>query len=71
MFTSFVKPEIRSVLELMMSVDTKKLPKIPESHLDVMQGIQGMLTTIRHKDGMPSTNPIVYDYDGEFVRISG
>src|SRR5512139_4309233 len=44
---------------------------VPESHLHILEtAIQGMLSTIRHKDGLISTNPVGFDWDGEFVRIS-
>ena len=33
-------------------------------------GYYGTLTTIRHKDGLLSTNPVGYVWDGERVRIS-
>lgn len=44
---------------------------IPESHLDILENaFSAMVTTIRHKDGLPSTNPVSFDWDGEFVRFS-
>ena len=44
---------------------------VPQSHLHILEtAIQGMLSTIRHKDGLISTNPVGFDWDGEFVRIS-
>lgn len=44
---------------------------IPESHLDILEnGFSAMVTTIRHKDGLPSTNPVSFDWDGQFVRFS-
>ena len=43
----------------------------PESHLDILENeMQAMLSTIRHKDGLISTNPVMFDWDGEFIRIS-
>jgi len=46
------------------------LPTVPESHLDIMQEFQATISTLRAKDGLISTNPIVFDYDGTYVRFS-
>lgn len=44
---------------------------IPESHLDILENaFSAMVTTLRHKDGLPSTNPVSFDWDGEYVRFS-
>lgn len=44
---------------------------IPDTHLPILEtAIQGMLSTIRYQDGLISTNPVGFDWDGEFVRIS-
>jgi PPOX class probable F420-dependent enzyme len=45
-------------------------PSVPESHRDIMQEFQAVVSTIRHKDGRISTNPIVFEWDGEHVRFS-
>lgn len=45
--------------------------RIPASHVGILEtAIQGMLSTIRHKDGLISTNPVGFDWDGEYVRLS-
>ena len=44
---------------------------IPDSHLDIMeQEYLAMVSTIRHQDGLISTNPVSIEWDGEFVRFS-
>jgi PPOX class probable F420-dependent enzyme len=44
---------------------------IPEHCQQILaDAVYGTLTTIRHKDGLPSTNPVAYVWDGEQVRIS-
>jgi PPOX class probable F420-dependent enzyme len=44
---------------------------IPKSHLDIVeQEYLAMVSTIRHQDGLISTNPVSIDWDGEFVRFS-
>ena len=46
-------------------------PKIPESHLDIIQSeVMATVSTIRQKDGLISTNPVSFDWDGEHVRFS-
>lgn len=45
-------------------------PKIPESHLDLMQELQAVVSTIRHSDGRISTNPVGFNWDGEKLRFS-
>ena len=45
------------------------IPAVPESHLDIMKENQGVLSTLR-RDGLISTNPVAFDYDGQYVRIS-
>lgn len=45
--------------------------RVPESHLDILRNAhQGILSTIRHSDGLISSNPVAFDWDGEFVRVS-
>ena len=44
---------------------------IPDSHVDILQNaFSAMVTTIRQKDGLPSTNPVSFVWDGERVRFS-
>ena len=44
---------------------------IPEHCQQILaDGVYGTLTTIRKKDGLPSTNPVGYVWDGERIRIS-
>ncbi|MFT5575225.1 MAG: PPOX class probable F420-dependent enzyme [Bermanella sp.] len=44
---------------------------IPASHVDILEtAFSAMVTTIRHKDGLPSTNPVSFVWDGEYVRFS-
>jgi PPOX class probable F420-dependent enzyme len=45
-------------------------PVIPESHLDIMEGFQATVSTVRHRDSLISTTPVTFDWDGEFVRFS-
>ena len=45
--------------------------EIPEPQREILAaGLMGFMSTIRHKDGLISTNPVGYDWDGECVRIS-
>lgn len=50
--------------------NSEKSLVIPESHLDIMEGFQATVSTVRHRDGMISTTPVTFDWDGEFVRFS-
>jgi PPOX class probable F420-dependent enzyme len=44
---------------------------IPESHLDIVeQEFLAMVSSIRHQDGLISTNPVSIEWDGEYVRFS-
>lgn len=44
---------------------------IPEEHAKILAAnANGLISTIRHKDGLISTNPVGYVWDGESVRIS-
>lgn len=48
-----------------------KAAEISESSRKILEGSSlGILTTIRHKDGLPSSNPVGYVWDGERVGIS-
>ena len=45
--------------------------EIPEAHKALLaQNNFGLMSTIRHKDGLISTNPVSYVFDGECVRVS-
>lgn len=45
--------------------------EIPERHKELLAANSyGLISTIRHKDGLISTNPVSYVWDGECVRIS-
>src|SRR5207249_4615787 len=45
--------------------------EIPEASRAILKANSlGILTTIRHKDGRISSNPVGYVWDGESVRIS-
>ena len=44
---------------------------IPDSHLDLMTQLNpAVISTIRHTDGLISSNPVGYVWDGEVIRIS-
>lgn len=45
--------------------------QIPASHLPILEeGLLAIVTTIRHKDGLPSTNPVAYEWTGTHLRFS-
>ena len=45
--------------------------RIPATHVGILEtALLAMASTIRHKDGLISTNPVGFDWDGEFVRLS-
>ena len=47
------------------------MQQIPDSHLDILENeFIAMTSTIRHKDGLVSTNPVTFDWDGEQLRFS-
>ncbi|PXW24475.1 PPOX class F420-dependent oxidoreductase [Nocardia sp. 348MFTsu5.1] len=50
-----------------------KLPEapIPDSHFSILEtALLAMVSTISHRDGLISTNPVGFDWDGEHVRLS-
>jgi PPOX class probable F420-dependent enzyme len=50
-----------------------KLPEapIPESHEGILENaLLAVVSTISYKDGLISTNPVGFDWDGDYVRIS-
>lgn len=51
--------------------DPQKPVVIPDTHLDLLTQLNpAVLSTIRHSDGLISSNPVGYLWDGEVVRIS-
>ena len=45
--------------------------RIPATHVGILEtALLAMVSTIRHKDGLISTNPVGFDWDGEYVRLS-
>lgn len=45
--------------------------EIPKAHHAILaENTQGVISTIRHKDGLISTNPVSYVWDGSTLRIS-
>ena len=45
--------------------------QIPQAHHEILAANSwGLMSTLRHKDGLISTNPVSYLWDGECVRIS-
>jgi PPOX class probable F420-dependent enzyme len=45
--------------------------EIPEAGRGLLEeNSLGIMTTIRHRDGRPSSNPVGYVWDGESVRVS-
>lgn len=45
--------------------------QIPESHLDLVRNsLFAVMSTIRHSDGMISSNPVSYTYEDGIFRIS-
>ena len=50
--------------------DTNEI-EIPEAHAAILAANTfGVVSTLREKDGLISTNPVSYVWDGECVRIS-
>ena len=44
---------------------------IPEAHHETLESTTiALMSTIRHKDGLISTNPVGFVWDGESIRIS-
>ena len=44
---------------------------IPEKHHEILAANhQGLLSTLRHKDWLISTNPVSYVFDGTRIRVS-
>jgi PPOX class probable F420-dependent enzyme len=44
---------------------------IPETHIGILDtAMMATVSTISHKDGLISTNPVGFDWDGAYVRLS-
>ena len=44
---------------------------IPDTHAGILEtALTAMVSTIGHKDGLISTNPVAFDWDGEYIRLS-
>jgi PPOX class probable F420-dependent enzyme len=45
--------------------------RIPKSHVGILENaLLAMVSTISRSDGLISTNPVGFDWDGNYVRIS-
>ena len=56
-----------------MRMTTAKLPEapIPDTHVGILEtALLATVSTISYKDGLISTNPVGFDWDGEHVRLS-
>ena len=56
-----------------MQMTTDKPPEapIPDTHVEILEtALLATVSTISHKDGLISTNPVGFDWDGEYVRLS-
>jgi PPOX class probable F420-dependent enzyme len=52
---------------------TAELPEapIPDSHVGILENaLLAVVSTISCRDGLISTNPVGFDWDGEYVRVS-
>jgi PPOX class probable F420-dependent enzyme len=44
---------------------------IPHTHVGILEtALMAMVSTISRRDGLISTNPVGFDWDGEYVRLS-
>ena len=44
---------------------------IPDTHVGILEtAVLASVSTISHRDGLISTNPVTFDWDGEYVRVS-
>jgi PPOX class probable F420-dependent enzyme len=56
-----------------MHMTTGKLPEapIPDTHVGILEtALLATVSTIGHRDGLISTNPLGFDWDGSYVRLS-
>jgi PPOX class probable F420-dependent enzyme len=45
--------------------------RIPQSHVGILENaLLAMVSTISSRDGLISTNPVGFDWDGNYVRVS-
>jgi PPOX class probable F420-dependent enzyme len=55
------------------AVTTAKPPEapIPESHVGILENaLLAVISTVSYKDGLVSINPMGFDWDGDYVRVS-
>jgi PPOX class probable F420-dependent enzyme len=54
----------------MTNAEVPEVP-IPDTHVGILEtALLATVSTISHKDGLISTNPVGFDWDGEYVRLS-
>jgi PPOX class probable F420-dependent enzyme len=56
-----------------LRMTSEKAPeaRIPASHVGILEtALLAIVSTISHRDGMISSNPVGFDWDGEHVRLS-
>jgi PPOX class probable F420-dependent enzyme len=54
----------------MTAADLPEAP-IPDTHVGILEtALMAMVSTISRRDGLISTNPVGFDWDGEYVRLS-
>jgi PPOX class probable F420-dependent enzyme len=45
--------------------------QVPDSHVGILEtALMAMVSTVSRRDGLISTNPVAFDWDGEYVRLS-
>jgi PPOX class probable F420-dependent enzyme len=45
--------------------------QIPDEHVGILEAAMfAMVSTIGHRDGLISTNPVAFDWDGQYIRVS-
>jgi PPOX class probable F420-dependent enzyme len=58
---------------MLSDMTTAKLPEapIPDTHVGILEtALLATVSTISHRDGLISTNPVGFDWDGAYVRLS-
>jgi PPOX class probable F420-dependent enzyme len=54
----------------MTSAKPPEVP-IPKTHVAILEtALLATVSTISHRDGLISSNPVGFDWDGEYVRVS-
>ena len=54
----------------MTSAKPPEVP-IPKTHVGILEtALLATVSTISHRDGLISSNPVGFDWDGEYVRVS-